>query len=230
MKKRIPLIFMITLSVLLLLGIIVFTAMIKSIRADEIEADNVIAVEDTNVEGDTTLKIPEGTVIPTPEPSGTISEGEYVEAGTPPETVVIMSGTKKEEDSEYKVVTEDISWTDAQKACKLIKGHLVTIGSKEEFDEIVNLAAQNGLRYVWVGCHRDENGNYVWENNEKIDIDNLNAWGKGEPSYVDAGEAEDYIMLWFMNNKWSFNDSGNDPCKDYPKEYGGKIGYICEFD
>lgn len=232
MKKKMTLIIMLALCILLVLGIIVFAAMIRNIRGGNEMRDSGIDnyIEDTNVEGDTGIPLPSDAVIPSPEPSSELSNSEHVDPGTPPETVVIMSGTKKEADSEYKVVVRDISWTEAQKACKLIKGHLVTISSQAEFEEVVNLAAQNGLRYLWVGCHRDESGNYVWENNEKIDIDSLNAWGKGEPSYVDAGQPEDYIMLWFMNNKWSFNDSGDDPCADFPKEYGGKIGYICEFD
>ena len=233
MKKRVPLLFMLLLCLLLVIGIVVFSAMIKNIRsADHQEIDNYIEMEDNNPEGDTTIPIGDDVFIPTPEPSGNIPEGtEHIDPGTPPETVVIMSGTDQEQgESEYKAVKSDMSWEDAQKACKLIKGHLATISSHEEFEKIVSLADSEGLKYVWIGCHRDDRGNYVWENGETINIDDLNAWGKGEPSFTDNGEKEDYIMLWFFNGKWSFNDSASDPCSEYPADYSGKMGYICEFD
>ena len=57
-------------------------------------------------------------------------------------------------------------------------------------------------------------------------------WDEGEPSYQDGydGTAEDYLLLWYHNGRWVYNDSRNDPVGDYPAAYSGRVGYVCEFD
>ena len=245
-KSKIKLLFMLFLSLLVIIGVILFVSMLSSIhRAGTVDADNVVV--DTNVEGDVNLPIPDGTVFPTPEPSSELGlDGEMLEIGTPPETVVILSGTQSgdnaqtdDEDEDnienstdrYVAVKRDISWEDAQKAANAVQsGHLVTISSYDELKTVITYCNNSGIEYCWIGCHRDENGNYIWENNETIDINSLGAWGFGEPSYTDQGEREDYIMLWWMNGKWCLNDSGNDPYAQWPKDYGGKLGYIIELE
>ena len=105
-------------------------------------------------------------------------------------------------------------------------GHLVVISNEEELNTVITLAQQNGIEKVWVGCHR-ENNNLIWENNETVDF---YAWGRGEPSFYDSGDrvAEDYLLLWHFNGAWVYNDSRNDPVRDYPAMYSGQIGYVCE--
>lgn len=125
----------------------------------------------------------------------------------------------------YQVFVENVSWTEAQAKCRELGGHLAVINDAEEFAAIVALAEENGLRYVWLGGHR-ENGMMVWEDGAGSVYEN---WAKGEPSFVDGGDgvAEDYVLLW-NNRGWFYNDSRNDPCKDYPHMYNGCVAYICE--
>ena len=57
-------------------------------------------------------------------------------------------------------------------------------------------------------------------------------WDTYEPSKYDGydGVYEDYLMLWFRDGRWAYNDSRNDPVRDYPGMYSGQIGYVCEFE
>ena len=40
---------------------------------------------------------------------------------------------------------------------------------------------------------------------------------------------EDYLLLW-NNGTWCYNDSRNDPAREFPELYSGTIGYICEYE
>ena len=225
-------------TIMLLAGTTLFISMVKSVKnSDAIEADNISA-ETPALSETLAAVLPEGMIIPTPEPSSELGEnGEMTETGTPPDAIVIMSGTSEENKTEsepearehYEVVIKDGSWEEAREAAELAGGHLVTVSDYDEFQKCVKLAIDAGIDILWIGCHR-ENGAYIWENGEEIDIDGIGAWGVGEPSYTDQGAPEDYIMLWFMNNRWCLNDSSNDPCSEYPRDYCGKIGYIIEYE
>lgn len=179
-------------------------------------------------------------VIPTPEADD--SNVKIVEPGTlvimsdtqPPVPVDAEAGLLPSEEQtsapvehSYRLFKEDVSWIQAQQKCAELGGHLVNISSQEELNEITALAEEQGLEKLWIGCHR-ENAALIWENQEDI---SFYKWGKGEPSGYDSGDrvTEDYIMLWKFNGEWVYNDSRNDPVKDYPAMYSGQIGYVCEF-
>ena len=193
------------------------------------------------------VTFPPDMVIPTPEPEDALASGNVVIV-PPPDPIVILSDTHTpepvaEEGSEasassggeqaphehtYQFFKEDKNWTEAQQACKDKGGYLAVVRNEEELRKVVALAQQNGVEKVWLGCHR-ENGELVWENGETV---TFYAWGQGEPSQYDSGDkvAEDYLLLWHFNGAWVYNDSRNDPVKDYPGMYSGQIGYVCEFE
>lgn len=123
----------------------------------------------------------------------------------------------------YEIYVDDVSWTEARDKCVALGGHLVVIGSEDEFNSIITMADMVGVNKVWIGGHRID-GDIVWENDETPYI----RWAKGEPSYTDQGINEDYIMLW-NNNGWAYNDNRNDPVKDFPAWYSGTVAYVCEF-
>lgn len=179
------------------------------------------------------VTFPPDMIFPTPEPDEAVSSGViHVEA--PSGSLVIMSDTPPENHSEehkehsYMFFTADVSWEEARAQCLELGGHLAVVSSVEELNDIITLCGENGIRKVWLGCHR-EGDNLVWENNETVDF---YAWGKGEPSLYDTGDmvSEDYLLLWYFNGAWVYNDSRNDPVRDYPEMYSGQMGYICEFD
>ena len=56
-------------------------------------------------------------------------------------------------------------------------------------------------------------------------------WSPGEPSLVDSGDdaPENYLLLWKTDeDTWLYNDSRDDPIKEYNWIYGGVIGFVCQ--
>jgi hypothetical protein len=247
-KKRssAPLVVILILILALVVGALVYPKMFEDLRAQNAtRAAQSVSAQGNELEDGTDatevpiVSFPPDMIFPTPE------QEDAVEAGTikiqpPAGSIVIMSDTKKETEAEiesepqehsYSFHVEDISWTGAQAKCRDLGGHLVVISDEEELNTVITLAQQNGIEKVWIGCHREydeqRNERLIWENNETV---NFYAWGRGEPSFYDSGDrvAEDYLLLWNFNGAWVYNDSRNDPVRDYPAMYSGKIGYVCE--
>lgn len=110
----------------------------------------------------------------------------------------------------YLMVAEQKSWDEAQKACKEIGGHLVTIASKEENDFVNKLA--NG-QSVWIGCTDEENeGEWKWVTGEKFAFTD---WGPQQPGGM---VVENYGG--FYKNRWH----------DFPTAHSWITAYICEWD
>lgn len=126
----------------------------------------------------------------------------------------------------YEAIRADVGWLEARDAAVARGGQLVTINSQEELETVVSLAEQAGFDRIWIGGHR-ENGELVWESGE---TDVYYNWDNGEPSYTDSGDgaAEDYVMLWYRNGRWVYNDSRENPLTNFYGMYGGHIGYVVE--
>ncbi len=249
-KKRsaAPLVIILILVLMLVVGALVYPKMFEDLRAQNaartaqsVSSQRMGEEDNTDATAAPDVSFPPDMIFPTPE------QEDAVEAGTikiqpPAGSIVIMSETKKESEAEavteseprehsYSFHKEDISWTDAQAKCRELGGHLVVISSEEELSTVIALAQENGIEKIWVGCHREydeqRNERLIWENNETVDF---YVWGRGEPSRFDGGDhvAEDYLLLWRFNGAWVYNDSRNDPVRDYPAMYSGQIGYVCE--
>lgn len=139
---------------------------------------------------------------------------------------------KEKHESRYELIVEDISWSEANEACLKKGGHLITITSQEEMDTAIALAEGQGLRFVWMGGYtsiRNDSAYGHWITGEPFEFQ---PWYPGEPSRTDEdGAAEMYLMLWQVNDEWSWNDQRNDPVGDTGLEYfKGKTGYICEYE
>ena len=126
----------------------------------------------------------------------------------------------------YEAVRADVGWLEAQQEAIAKGGYLVTINTSEELETVVRLADQAGFDRIWIGAHRQD-GNLVWESGEDVAF---YRWDTNEPSYTDSGDgaAEDYVMLWYRNGQWVYNDSRENPLTDFYGMYGGRIGYIVE--
>ncbi len=134
--------------------------------------------------------------------------------------------------SVYRVVARDISWEDARRECEAQGGTLATITSAEEFYTICEEANKSGLTVLWLGACLEGNdwANQTWISGEAM---SFTKWYDGEPSYFDTGDnvKESYLCMWKVKkdvNDWTFNDQRNDPVKDYPKQFSGKMGYVLE--
>ena len=140
---------------------------------------------------------------------------------------------------EHRVVLEraDVSWAVAQDRCQASGGYLAVINSLDEFNKITAQAEQQGIECLWLGCRRDVTSNtFVWVTDEEIDenVDpnsrQMSLWGEGEPSFIDDnGVAENYLLLWNHDGRWSYWDSIDDLAGNYPG-WRGRVAYACELE
>ena len=107
-------------------------------------------------------------------------------------------------------------------------GQLVTIKDEADYQHVCDMLKNTSVKYVWIGCYRNSEGELTWTSGETVDYYN---WASGEPSKIDAydGTHEDYVMLVRQpNGTWKYNDSRMDPIADYAQYYSGNIAYICQ--
>ena len=145
----------------------------------------------------------------------------YVEK---PSKVPALPKTKKV--SSYHLIVSDITWEDANADAKNAYGELVCINNAAEFEKICQLADENNLLVFWLGIKR-QSASQTWESSKWNDGSDFEyqKWFKNEPTYTDeAGNPEEYLMAFKVDEKWYFNDSVNDVSEIYP----GRIGYFIE--
>ena len=132
--------------------------------------------------------------------------------------------------SRYELIKADVSWQQANDECIAKGGHLVTITSQPEMDQMVQMCEQAGIKYCWIGGYtsvRNKAAFGHWITGEPFAY---TAWYPGEPSRNDLdGTPEFYLMLWKVETAWSWNDQRNDVVADYDY-FKGVIGYICEYE
>ena len=131
----------------------------------------------------------------------------------------------------YEMIRDDISWTQANNACIAKGGHLATISSQAEMDQLVSMCEGAGIKYCWIGGYTSiRNGSPFghWITGEPF---SYTAWYPGEPSRNDKdGTPEFYLMLWKVENSWSWNDQRDDVLNSGLDYFKGNIGYICEYE
>ena len=135
--------------------------------------------------------------------------------------------------SRYEVYKECLTWEQARQRCEEMGGHLVTITSKAEQDDVIALAEAAGVQYIWLGGYTsyDRYGNVFghWITGEEFTFAD---WNANEPSRHDLdGTDEWYIMLWYLERfgGWHWNDQRNDPAPVNPPLRDG-MGFICEYE
>ncbi|MBQ6420375.1 MAG: VWA domain-containing protein [Clostridia bacterium] len=136
----------------------------------------------------------------------------------------------------YEIIAADISWTEASDLCISRGGHLATITSQAEMEQVSALAENSGLKYLWIGGYTSIRNNAAyghWITGEDF---SYSAWYPGEPSRNDRdGTPEAYLMLWRVEGVWSWNDQRNDVdtaarTDTRLKYFIGKMGYVCEYE
>ena len=130
----------------------------------------------------------------------------------------------------YELVIGDYSWSEANRDALLKGGHLVTITSQEEMNQIAAMAENAGLKYIWMGGYTSVRNNYAyghWTTGEPFAFA---PWYPGEPSRNDLdGVPEFYLIFWNVEGVWSFNDERDDVAADLAT-YRGKMGYVIEYE
>jgi len=175
---------------------------------------------------------------PTPEPAAELLSPETDETGETAELPEPTPEPTPEPPPEHRYAVEraDMSWIGAQDLCLASGGYLAVINDMDEFNRITAMADEQGIEALWIGCHREVISNsLVWEHGETVDpsVDpnerQMSLWADREPSFIDdEGTAEDYILLWNHDGRWSYWDSIGDLTIYYG--WRGRIGYVCEFD
>lgn len=142
----------------------------------------------------------------------------------------------------YRVVVAHVTWDEARDAAVRAGGHLVTINSREEFDEIVTtLSNYSTVKNVWIGACAPvgltsaaaaadywNSPDASWITGEPF---TFAKWRSGEPSGYDAGlgTEERYIQIFRPKadgGEWSYNDAGNDLSEYKPDT----LAYVIEFE
>ncbi len=129
----------------------------------------------------------------------------------------------------YEIFVENVTWEEAKALCEGKGGHLATVRSDADLQEIISLAQSKGATYIWLGAYRATNSHWYYVTGDAL---TYTKWDKGEPSAVDMdGTREDYLLLWYRanNDAWFYNDMRNDPVAVAPG-YRGKLAYICQYD
>ncbi len=155
---------------------------------------------------ETPVPVPTATPEPTPEPTETPAKAKY------------------------EIFVEDVTWEQARTLCESKGGHLATVRSEEQLNEIIALAESKGARFVWLGAYRASNGHWYYVTGDAL---TYTKWDRNEPSAMDLdGTREDYLLLWYRANPgvWAYNDMRNDPISVARASYSGKLAYICEYN
>ena len=137
----------------------------------------------------------------------------------------------------YQAFVDACTWADAKQKCEAAGGHLAYITSDEDWNQAISVLSGTGLRYVWLGgsTYSANDGSSITASGVNVInlryIDNARHWYPNEPSGWDNSSPEHslepYILLWYVDDYWSLNDTSNDILKYYKPE---RIGYLCEFE
>lgn len=145
----------------------------------------------------------------------------------PDKTVLKVAGIWEYNNHYYKVFEESLTWYDANKRCKNLGGHLVTITSQEEQAAVQSIILYSGKKknYYWTGGFRVEENIWRWNTGEDFPYEN---WAKGEPNNDLSNE---FILIICNSGEW--NDcpaEGINHIPDVDFFHIENAGYICEWD
>jgi hypothetical protein len=146
------------------------------------------------------------------------------------------------ENSYYAIVNETLDWDAAKEACVEAGGHLATITSQAEQDEIVGLLASiddadKRNSYFLGGIDRDKTGEYAWVTGESFEYF---YWKMNEPK---PDKGEQYLAIFaktYDGNSGTTEPGRWNDCLVDGTAYNGagdtgffspeQTGYILEWD
>lgn len=212
-------------------------------HSDPSEIAAVAQTETTEMAAETEPPAAE-TAVPEAEKETVVSVVTVIEQVTVPQTdsPSVYAVPTPEPDQQpagktYQAFVDACTWADAKQKCEAAGGHLAYITSDEDWNQAISVLSGTGLRYVWLGgsTYISNDGSTItasWLNGSNLNyINNARHWYPNEPSGWDNSSPEHslepYILLWYVDDYWSLNDTSNDILKYYKPE---RIGYLCEFD
>lgn len=232
-------------------GIGAFTLGKGSGNREPDEVETVQASAESIGMSETSSSVAEPTLTETPTPTAkatatptpTEKVTPTVTATPTPEPTVLP-----EREHLYQFYLEDCTWSEAYESALRKGGHLVTIETEEEYQEIVRQAEAEGYKgneHFYIGGARQSKSNsYYWlDENKKLYGEPVNSpsneiymrWLKGEPSFTSGEKSDIYeetvlmLLRFDKTGEWVLNDIPDDILKVAPY-YAGSLGYICEFE
>lgn len=124
---------------------------------------------------------------------------------------------------EYEVVTQRMTWQEASDYCEERGGHLATVTSQEEYNEVLEKANASGVKVLWLGGRRNaQTDSFEWVTREAFSFSD---WAAGEPNN-DEG-VEDRLGIMYVKGSWHMYDLPNDVSPYYGAD---KVGFVMEKD
>lgn len=115
----------------------------------------------------------------------------------------------------YIMYRNDATWTEANRFCALLGGHLATVTSAAEKDLITSLQTEKSIESCWLGASdASQEGQWRWVTGEAF---SYSFWGSGQPD--NSGGVEHYLESWGTGSSW--NDDNNNQTNS---------GFVCEFE
>ncbi|MEE1011295.1 MAG: leucine-rich repeat protein, partial [Acutalibacteraceae bacterium] len=118
----------------------------------------------------------------------------------------------------YVIYNDDVSWTEAEKICEFLGGHLAVVTSAEEKAVITKLVSENtdsSKKGYWLGANdSNQDGTWEWITGELFDY---KYWDEYEPNNKYGNEY--YLEQYVETSKWN-DESGTSLMR----------GFICEFE
>jgi len=121
----------------------------------------------------------------------------------------------------YEIFFDQLTWSQARKACEKKGGHLITITSSAEQKMIMNALKELTPEVYWLGCtDQGHEGKWRWITGEKWTYDN---WGAYQPD----NEYDAYCgTIYTKGQDWGIEAGEWDDAEDTD----GWCCYICEWD
>lgn len=130
--------------------------------------------------------------------------------------------TENSSEHRYEIINERMTWTEAEAYCEAEGGHLATVGSEEEYANILEAAGTTSRQVLWLGASRQSDGTFRWVDGDELSYTD---WMTGEPNN-ETGD-EDYLVMFIVNGEWVWSDVPNDLSAYYGEN---TVGFVCEWD
>ncbi len=180
-----------------------------------------------------------------PEKQGKTPETYYIKDEI---SSLLKTGKTTSANHRYELIVEDLTWTEARKACEEKGGYLATLTSREEFERVqaqILSEEKTAVTFFTGAANKEGHFGFTWlepgkgQGYDMLDLYNAlfaGYWLNGEPSYTGLTEdgqevREDCVSLIYRSSeeRCYFNDVPDDILSAFPS-FAGQVGYICEFD
>ena len=123
-----------------------------------------------------------------PEASTQQEEGAVVD--------LVLSPGPSAKPHTYTVIAQAMTWQEASSYCQSHGGHLATITSAEEYNQVLDAISGYSQQVFWIGYYRTgTDGSFAWVTGEPT---SYTAWASGEPNDEDG--IEDYAAIFSLSD------------------------------